>query len=241
MGKYLFLAVFALISMESLIDCADHEGKFPQIYYREDPSFQPNISLPLEGEKIDYMTRADDKTYPPRLSLAIVAAMAVTGFMISHGLQSVISLSSYVNKYSIDILAAGCAALVFVPLAHEMGKRSFNKICDVDYRLGRLIPAYNLAVEKEPSYDGKVLLNENGNRVFEIREHESNRVFGYQFDHWHRQHREATQGLVNKLLLGPDNLSRIRVIDEKLDAFSNQLRVPMNVKSARRAVKRALS
>lgn len=236
MKKRLFLLMLTLVSMCPTIYGADHEGV----------PFESNITLPLKGERIrdhDWLNHR----YPMQLGLVSLLATGILLNAIDDYIPSLIqqvlprSLSTSRYKRSITWaiklapVAAVCCATIclwryFLPTSN-------NIIEQYNERLAAVVTAHRRAVGND--HNGMITLDGNGRRVLRMRRHDLGlyETDPYPFDEWREYReeitREATSGLVNKLLLGPFNLQRIRVINEKLNALDSQLRVPQNVKGAR--------
>ena len=244
MKKRLFLLMLTLVSMCPTIYGADHE----------EVPFEPNITLPLAGERIELHERLD-RGYANRLGAATMLAVAIPITFIAH--RYVTSLVERAMPRSLStnsrllvkwIIRGAVSAAVVCPalyLRHYITNLSTDRM--IGYRFHHLnaaVEAHNTAVGNEYNDYGKITgmitQDGNGNRVLRRRRHNLGyEEYPYRFDQWRENREEATRevtsGLINKLLLGPGNLRRIRVINEKLNALDSQLRVPQNVKGARRS------
>ena len=238
MKKRLFLLMLTLVSMCPTIYGADHE----------EVPFESNITLPLKGERIrdpDWL----DHRYPSQLGLVSLFASCILLNAIDDYIPSLIqqvlprSLSTSRYKRSITlairlapVAAASCATICLWGYFHKI---SNDIIEQYNERLAAVVTAHRRAVGND--HNGMITLDGNGRRVLRMRRRdwELYETDPYPFDEWREYREEATRevtsGLINKLLLGPGNLRRIRVINEKLNALDSQLRVPQNVKVARRS------
>lgn len=244
--KKLFLLILTLAGTCPAIYCADNEE--PAV--NEEPAdavFESNIALPLQGEEIDYADMPNtNHGYSNLLGIATVAPIYMAGSFVTAYLG--ISLSEkarpwlpsivmrdipYIKFNLMEIkalLVLGVPfGLLFTHFYKKIQNKSYLAILEWRNLLNRARIQHNRAVSRDVPYEGMIVTDEHENRTLLTRH--DNEVNDYPFDMW-RQDRQVVIDLVSKILLGPENLRRIRSVNERLDVLDHQLRPVQNIKKA---------
>ncbi len=241
--KRLFLLILTLLAgVCPAAYCADHE----------EPIFESNIGLPLQGERIEandimpngrYADLLEGATFTAIImSGTIVASRSLLPFLIKQAtpwLPSIVRRDiPYINRSLGDVAVVSAFVLPLTYLAfnisREVGYISRNAIWENWDTLDEARMQHNRAVSIDPQYEGMIVADEQENRTLLVRH--DNEVHNYPFDRWRqdRDHRaRMMSGLVIKFLIGPGNLARRRAIKERLDALDNQLRP--NIRNIKRS------
>ena len=258
MKKRLFLLILTLVAgIYPATYGADHEVLEAEAGYEEAEVFEPNIELPLRGEGIDHITD-DLRTFTfdraMCLNLYLISSFTlllvgsrvldryVSPLIVKQVRSTVVRYMPFIKVNLVNRVMKPCATPLVIALLVFGNITLFAKF-EVKARESRVrhqnilepaITAHNRALVDNNGYEGQILTNQEDDRTLIIRR--GNEVFAYPFNLWRRQRREAINGMswLEKLLLGSENLRRIRAIHERLNTLDNQLRVPRNVKSASR-------
>ena len=229
--KRLFLLILTLAGMCPAIYCADHE---------EPAVFESNINLPLQGEQGEEIVYADMpiNRYEILLSTAtsVPIYFAASFFILSRLMPHLdLFLTNHRSRswlFSAALAASIPSAILTGYLFRKIQTKSFLAILRCRNLLNQARTQHNRAVNSDVNYEGMIVTDEQGNRTLLTRH--DNEVGNYPFDRWRQDRQVAMSGLVNKILLGPGNLARIRAINEKLDALDDQLLPIRNIKGGRR-------
>ncbi len=231
--KRLFLLILTLLAgVCPAAYCADHE----------EPVFESNIGLPLQGEGIEEDDIVPNYRYADQLDFAAFTAIFVSASIVASPLVAFLAKKAaatpwlpsivrrdipYINR-SLGDIAATCAvilplAYLAVNLSREVGYISRNAMWQNWETLNEARMQHNRAVSIDPQYEGMIVTDEQENRTLLMRH--DNEVHNYPFDRWRqdRDRQARMSGLVNKFLIGPGNLARRRAINERLDALDDQL------------------
>ncbi len=251
--KKLFLLILTLAGICPAIYCADHEGA--DIHEQAD-IFEPNINLPLEGEAI-YHNDGPMQGYDYQLGIATASAIYTVGIGASYYFLTSVSKNFIKNKdllsrlpsivtrdipyFGLNLIELNsvitCVILcgsLSIYLSNKIRNESRLAIDQWQDRLDHSIINHNRAVSEDPQFEGMIIYDEQGNRTLSMRG-DDQEVHEYPFDR-DRQERQANiRGLVIKFLLGPENLRRIRSVNERLNALDShgQLNAIQHVKPAK--------
>ncbi len=247
--KKLFLLILTLAGMCPAIYCADNaDNEEPAV--NEEPAdavFESNIGLPLQGEEIDYADMPN-LGYEHLLSIATVVPIGLVGCKVIASIVPFLSNQAgpwlpsivmrdipYIDMNLMEIKAILVLGVPFGFLLPHFYKKIQNKSClaILEWRnlLNQASLQHNRAVSRDVPYEGMIVTDEHENRTLLTRH--DNEVHDYPFDMC-RQDRQVVIDLVSKILLGPENLRRIRSVNERLDALGPQLHFFQNIKGAHR-------
>ncbi len=95
--------------------------------------------------------------------------------------------------------------------------------------------SYNQVVSNDPVFEGMVSTDEEGNRTLSTRLPEAPYIICRQ-DQLRQERQEARSGFLNKVILGPKNLSRAAQFEKQIEPLYKQLIPTHNIKKAHHSI-----